>query len=283
MTNWPQLSHAYGPAADLPAQLERLASAPTPESWNDLWSALCHQSSVYPASFAALPWLAGVAGGQDREQAGNALALAGAIMAGVDQPHGAGDVRAEHAADIAVLASLADARLRTAEDPAEYAYLLEAVLSFEGVAGWRETLAQGLMNEEYEVTCPQCAAELFLVLGEPGFFSCTGDYALSDDTTVVETRPLRPANPADLTGIGRRLHDLARTDEQQTVARALTHLFGQATCPACETSFSVEARVNAGTTGFASGRGSAAEPDHAPATAVGFRDHLGPAPEELGE
>ncbi|MGW6060477.1 hypothetical protein [Streptomyces sp. NPDC055189] len=252
MTDWSRLSHAYGPAGDIPGQLERLASAPTPESWNALWSALCHQGSVYPASFAALPWLAGVAGGQDREEAVNALALAGAVMAGVDQPHGAGDVRAEHAADIAALASLANAHLRTTEDPAEYAYLLEAVLSFEGVAGWRENLARGLMNEEYEVTCPQCAAGLFLVLGEPGFFSCTGDYALSEDNTAVETRPLRPADPADLEGIGRRLHDLACGDEQQSVARALTHLFGHATCPDCETSFSVATQVNADASGLAS-------------------------------
>ncbi|MEV8314844.1 hypothetical protein AB0Q95_11780 [Streptomyces sp. NPDC059900] len=256
MTDRPHLDHAYGPAGELPAHLERLASAPAPESWNALWSALCHQGSVCLASFAALPWLAGVAAGPDREQAGNALALAGAIVAGVDRPHGAGDVRAEHAAVITALASLAGARLRTAEDPAEYAYLLEAVLSFEGVAGWRETLARGLMNEEYEVTCPQCAADLFLVLGEPGFFCCTGDYALAHDTAAIETRPLCPADPAGLKGLGRRLHDLAGADGQQAVARALTHLFGRATCPGCETSFSVADRVNADTSGYASVCGS---------------------------
>ncbi|WP_445277460.1 hypothetical protein [Streptomyces sp. DSM 41033] len=79
MTDWSQLSHAYGSAEDIPALLDQIASEPSPERWNDLWSALCHQGSVYSASFAALPWLADVANGDDREQAVSALNLAGAI------------------------------------------------------------------------------------------------------------------------------------------------------------------------------------------------------------
>lgn len=251
MTDWSQLTHAYGPAGDIPGRLERLAAHPTSESWDDLWSALCHQGSVYSASFAALPWLTVVAGAQDREQAVNALALAGSIMAGAEQRHGAGDVRAEHAADIATLTALAQAQLRITTDRAEYAYLLEVVLAFEGVAGWSENLAWGLTNEEYEVACPQCTSDLFIVLGERGFFSCDADHALSQGDADMESKPLRPANPADLKGIARRLHDTALADDQQEVARALLHLFGDATCPDCGTGFPVAAQVNAGVRGTA--------------------------------
>ncbi|MFG3000803.1 hypothetical protein [Streptomyces sp. NPDC048340] len=243
MTDWSQLGHAYGSAEGIPALLDRIASEPNAELWNDLWSALCHQGSVYSASFAALPWLVCVADGDDREQAVSALTLAGASVAGAGQPHDAGDVRLEYAAEIATLLSVANNRLRSASDRTEYAYLLEAVLSFDGVLGWSEDLAWGLTNEEYEVSCPHCEASLFIVLGERGFFSTSGDYALSEDD--VETRPLRPADPAALDGIGRRLHDIALADGQREVANALTYVFGAAACPDCETSFSVSDQVSA--------------------------------------
>lgn len=85
MTDWSQLSHAYGSAEDIPALLDRIASEPNAERWSNLWSALCHQGSVYSASFAALPWLADVAGSDDREQAVSALNLAGVESTGTSQ------------------------------------------------------------------------------------------------------------------------------------------------------------------------------------------------------
>ncbi|MFE3608667.1 hypothetical protein [Streptomyces goshikiensis] len=244
MTDWSRLTHAYGSAEDVPALLNRIAADPTSEHWNGLWSALCHQGNVYSASFAALPWLVDVASTDNRDQAVDALNLAAAIMAGANQPHGAGDVRAKYSAEVAALLSLANQYLRTAVDRSEYVYLLEDVLSFEGIAGRNENLAWGLTNEEYEISCPGCAAGLFVVLGERGFFSTSGDYALADDD--VETKPLRPTDPTALTGIGRRLHDVALADGQGEVANVLIYVFGDATCPDCETDFSVAAQINAG-------------------------------------
>ncbi|MFF4161375.1 hypothetical protein [Streptomyces sp. NPDC001678] len=242
MTDWPQLSHAYGSAEDIPTLLARIASEPTAKLWNDLWSALCHQGSVHPASFAALPWLAKMAANDNRGQALNALVLAGAILAGDGQPHGAGDVRTEHSTDITALLAWVNRRLRTATDRAEYLHLLEAMLGLEGATGWNEDLAWGLANEEYEVPCPECETSLFIVLGERGFFSTSDDYALSDDT--IETLPLRPANPAGLEGIGRRLHDTASTDGQLEIAHLLTYVYGNATCPDCKTDFSITDQIS---------------------------------------
>ncbi|MFC8794142.1 hypothetical protein [Streptomyces cinereoruber] len=241
MTDWSRLSHAYGSAEDIPALLTRVAAGPEPELWNDLWSALCHQGSVYPASFAALPRLAHMAGDEDRVRAVNALNLAGAIMAGAGQPHGAGDVRTRYAPEIATLLASVNRHLRTAADRTEYIDLLESMLGFEGIAGWSEELAWGLGNEEYEIPCPGCETDLFVVVGERGFFCTAEDYALSDDS--VEARPLRPTRPADLEGLGRRLHDIALADGHHDVAHALTFVFGSATCPDCETDFSVADRI----------------------------------------
>ncbi len=65
---WGSLQHAYGDAADIPALLTALASAPdkpadaTAEPWYSLWSGLCHQGDAYTASYAAVPHLVDIAG-----------------------------------------------------------------------------------------------------------------------------------------------------------------------------------------------------------------------------
>ncbi len=60
--DWAALRQAYGPAANIPALLERAATdtrgGHVPGSpWFDLWSALCHQGDTYTASYAAVPFL----------------------------------------------------------------------------------------------------------------------------------------------------------------------------------------------------------------------------------
>ena len=58
--DWSELDHAYGPAADIPDLLRRLRDFPahadyTAEPYFSLWNSLCHQASIYTASFAAVP------------------------------------------------------------------------------------------------------------------------------------------------------------------------------------------------------------------------------------
>jgi hypothetical protein len=58
---WTELTHAYGDASDIPKLLRALESTPPSdgdqEPWFSLWSALAHQGNVYPASFAAIPYV----------------------------------------------------------------------------------------------------------------------------------------------------------------------------------------------------------------------------------
>ena len=61
---WSELRHAYGAASDIPALLSQLTSFPgetsyKDEPWFTLWSSLCHQGDIYPASFAAVPHIVG--------------------------------------------------------------------------------------------------------------------------------------------------------------------------------------------------------------------------------
>ena len=60
---WSELRHCYGPATDTPGLLRDLESFPeggTSEPWFALWSSLCHQGDVFPASFAAVPHIVSV-------------------------------------------------------------------------------------------------------------------------------------------------------------------------------------------------------------------------------
>src|SRR5689334_11052561 len=77
---WARLSHAYGPAADIPTLLRLLPEFPTSNSYKDepwytLWSSLCHQGDVYPASFAAVPHIVGAAAQDPRRATYNYFLL----------------------------------------------------------------------------------------------------------------------------------------------------------------------------------------------------------------
>src|SRR5690349_6630978 len=106
MTDWSKLRDAYGPADDIPALLDRLVPAAEGAVWSDLWSRLCHQGTVYSASFAALPALARAARSWPPDRREAALALAGAIVASNDRFQLTTDPLREHASTIASLYSL---------------------------------------------------------------------------------------------------------------------------------------------------------------------------------
>ncbi|KOX34236.1 hypothetical protein ADK67_04335 [Saccharothrix sp. NRRL B-16348] len=226
MTDWSRLTHAYGTAEDVPPLLDRLATDPDDGTWSELWSSLCHQGSTYSASYAALPRLADLARDLDEPHATQAVTLAGAIVAG-----GGEAVLEEHAEAAGRLLAVANGLLPDADEDT-YAYLLECVLAFEGVAYWQDALAWGVTEEEYEVECEECGANLAISTAQG---TCAEDGGGSTS--------LRPADPTTLDGVGGRLHGLATAHGQAKVARVLVHVFGGATCPSCGTEFVVADQV----------------------------------------
>lgn len=81
---WANLSHAYGSAHDLPELLRRLPTAPPmrpddDDVWYCAWSALCHQFSVYTASYASVPHLIDMAGRASGPRRLDFLSLVGAV------------------------------------------------------------------------------------------------------------------------------------------------------------------------------------------------------------
>ncbi|MCQ4212588.1 hypothetical protein [Streptomyces longispororuber] len=232
MTDWSKLEHAYGTAEDVPALFERLGTERNDEVWKDLWSRLCHQGSVYSASFAALALLADLGRGADTH-ADNALILAGAITTDADD-----ETRGQYGAPIERLQTLAHDRIRRPAEPALYVYLLQTAMALNGVPVWSvalESLADGMI----EVFCPECEMGVCVSIGEAGYFSAVGDWEPGDP----EGSPLRAAEPDDMSGPARVLYDAASEAGVDTVVLALTYLFGEGTCGECGTEFSVAGQV----------------------------------------
>lgn len=62
--DWSALTHAYGPADDIPALLRAAGSPDAAEretALEELFSSFCHQGSIYPATAAAVPFVARLA------------------------------------------------------------------------------------------------------------------------------------------------------------------------------------------------------------------------------
>jgi HEAT repeat len=105
---WPDLSHAYGAAGDVPALLRALTSASEEagEAFDTLCGSICHQGSVYSATRYAVPFLAKIAVAGIRT-----VAVLGSLggIAGSDDERGLevpGAARAAVAGQIGVLAPL---------------------------------------------------------------------------------------------------------------------------------------------------------------------------------
>lgn len=173
---------------------------------------LCPQLDIaFTASFAALPRLAEIATAGRPETVGWVLLAAGAIASCSPGLSDADSPLTVFSAPIAVLRNLTDRRLSQPTDAEEYVNLLQALLSFEGVAIWDRCL-DGLQTGEYEVDCPYCGVDMFVVIGQDDSFCRTDDYALWGDCaagrgrtgSLPTTRPPPGASPVERHRMTRR-------------------------------------------------------------------------------
>jgi len=161
--SWRDLRHAYGSAEDIPALLRRLPDAPVKsadskrEPWFTLWSALCHQSDVYPASFAAVPHI--IAAAQRREPADRAeyLFLAGSIESMRHKPSSppiTTELKSAYIEALQAAARLALEALQVEADRSWFQGLLAALAAFRGFP----ELGAAISDLDRELDCPSCEA-----------------------------------------------------------------------------------------------------------------------------
>ncbi|MHA6763912.1 hypothetical protein [Streptacidiphilus sp. PAMC 29251] len=186
-----------------------------------------------------MPRLADIA--ETTTSGGWALDLAGSIAGGLLQLHYGGDEEvARQGPTLARLRDTATTRLTPSQDRRTYVGLLKAILAFDGQPLWFETL-DDFTDSFYAVVCPHCHQAVTIAIGDYGCYSSIRDWHLGD----VHRVPLRSATAAELSSVGRMLHELVERDEQTGLAWGVRHLFGRAECPGCGSVFGIASEYEA--------------------------------------
>jgi hypothetical protein len=158
------------------------------------------------------------------------LALAGAIIASQHIVSGA-DSRAVAVEETAAgfeqlgLETLAQSELASLD----FIYTAQAVLAVRGEPVWSEEL-EHLSDGEFAGVCTSCGVELYLVVGQYGFFATADEWVNRGNTKRM---PIAAATVGSLTGVQRWLHDQAVAAHHDLVAEWLLYLFGSTDCPGC--------------------------------------------------
>lgn len=241
MSNWATLKHAYGSAEDVPALLAQITPDPKANVWDELWSRLYHQGTVYSASFAALPAILAVAEQWNPKERAQLLVLAASILTSDDVYGGRRDDFFRPVEWVwrrfqqACRESLAEFGLSSHD----FIYLLQAARTFEGDQFWGRELDH-LAEGEFPGACPHCGVDLYVVIGEYGFFTTAEDWvARSEEPGKIQVRrgvkcrPIEP-NKGVLPETGEWLYECAHASQQDEVARWIRYVFGSTDCPTCQ-------------------------------------------------
>jgi hypothetical protein len=167
------------------------------DSWDDLWGRLCHQGTVYSASYAALPALAQMSLQHEPGGYAAALHLAAAIIASNDGPEDPALVRRRYEHELADLRAVAARNLQYAKG-IDFMYGLQVLMAFENGGVWQRNLHY-LADGETELDCPSCDEHLLLEFDGPDF-----EVASFADASLAPTA-VTPVEPSATTIEGRLL------------------------------------------------------------------------------
>lgn len=228
VVNWTQMHDCYGDVDRVPALLELVELEDNAEAWDELgYRLVLEHDLVFPASFAALPRLIGIA-----SRSARARGLAGAILRRAAGHHGCDELLADCADVIVEFRELLDRHLQSR--PVGYLAPLLDLLAAKEEYHWSAVLGD-FTDDFYHLACPNCAVEVTIAIGDYGCYSAIRDWHLGD----VDRRGLRPASSEELSGIGPWMHETAVRDGHEALADGIAYLFGKAECPVCAAVFNI--------------------------------------------
>ena len=150
---WSELSHAYGPASNIPALLKELESFPIDDAnegaWASLWSALAHQGDVHGASFAAVPHVVAIAAREPTRASASYFHFPAwvEICRVRDKISVPADLESAYVAAIQGLAIVARERLAASTDEAILRCIFCAIAASQG----KTVLAQAILELEQDL------------------------------------------------------------------------------------------------------------------------------------
>lgn len=234
MTDWRLLRDAYGSAEPMGALLAR-ADSDDDAVWDELWGRLCHQGTVYTASYVALPRLAELAERWNHPTFNTPFFLATSIVASTEGPEAPAAVRAKYAETVRVLHDVAERLVRDAADNTDFLFGAQALLATEGDSVWA-TMLHALDSEELDLECPNCDEQLIVNFEVPATVAALDD--------AVTPRVVEAADPTRITDAEARVYLLALEGGWSDVADRLLRLFGAFECPYCGHKTSTSGALN---------------------------------------
>lgn len=222
-----------GAADDLPDILSALSPDPPSELWGELWGRVCHQGTTYTASPYVLPRLLELANGWEPNSRVIPIRLAASIAAS-----GEFDI---HGFEIVVDGLYRLARETASAEGLSRSDRVELASSAVTLAGERfggPELSE-LNLGELQGSCPQCEVELYLTIGDAGYFVSISDPA--GKPAFVEG--IDPCELDELAGTIPWVHQVALDASDEELARRIRCVFGQSGCPACEVRFKVSEAI----------------------------------------
>jgi hypothetical protein len=165
---WNNLRHAYGTAGDVPDMLRMLASKSSQQreaTWDRLWSALCHQGSIYEATFAAVPHVVAIGVARAIDERLDYCAFVGAVAASAARAPN--EVKCPVDIEFGVRSAIEDAKRMALASWTRDTSPRVALRFAIALAGLRNEVAledclQGISDGEQVPGCPHCKREVFV-------------------------------------------------------------------------------------------------------------------------
>lgn len=250
---WRSLTHAYGSAVDVPRMVQDLAREPTlPGSdkvWTDVWSALCHQGTVYSATYAAVPHLVAIAEHLPPTARREYIYFVGAVAASTDHAH---PVPAELDDDYfdALGTCLEHAEAALAGAPGDWHRTLYLLVALSALRGCKRAAAvlERLADRELLPTCPACGGDIYVTVDDQGWYVTADDPVRGGEgqrTQPSGASERRPAAAEEWTDANapRLLSEYAEASGQAVLAEDLHRIEGSIACPRCHATFAMYERL----------------------------------------
>ena len=243
---WSDLNHAYGVASDIPQWLNDLKSGDAAIS--DAWDNLCHQFTVYSATFATVPHILLYAKTATAEELFESLVFIGTVHAR-RQPKEIdatpSDILEWYDRSVLTAANLALERFLNGKlDDTNAIYLLEAVAGLQGCSGPGRILS-GFADGEFTIECPGCKFELYVwPETSGGFFAASSDPVFNPESKRTDVAPASPPPAWDGKSFECSeafiwLSEISIRAGYPKLASSLRYLYGNITCPECSNEFNL--------------------------------------------
>ena len=186
---WADLEQAYGSAANVPAMLDKLRHMRDRDAWDDIWASLCHQGTVYTATYAAVPHIFDIFQSASEAEREEFIMFFGRVAASLDGAPIPKRLESEYAKAIQAVAEVArEFLLSRSWETADYLFTLQAVAGLNGCHGPGHFL-EWIYNEECQINCIECDQFLIVAIRETGFFAYAAGDFLKPVSDEIEVKP----------------------------------------------------------------------------------------------